>query len=196
MKNDEKFAKQWHDNQVYNSTLRMTQTLNYQKRQDMTNGLRNRYHQLTEQKRGEVGQVKRLKSEQKQLKAHMDYQRDTEWNMKKDQIRYEREMGLSKMNGFLFMKQEMARLDKLKQLNEEQQQITNYESEAKFLEQMEAELIKKLQETQQIEKKAFNQLESAMIESSLPMKKRVFASQDQSPILQSAISSRSKKQPQ
>ena len=24
MKNDEKFAKQWHDNQVYNSTLRMT----------------------------------------------------------------------------------------------------------------------------------------------------------------------------
>jgi hypothetical protein len=29
MKNDEKFAKQYHDNQVYNSTLRMTQTLNY-----------------------------------------------------------------------------------------------------------------------------------------------------------------------
>jgi len=26
----------------------MTQTMNYQKRQDMTNGLRNRYHQLTE----------------------------------------------------------------------------------------------------------------------------------------------------
>jgi hypothetical protein len=58
--------------------------------------------------------VKRLKSEQKQLKAQMDYHRDTEWNMKKDQIRYEREMGLSKMNGFLFMKQETARLDKLK----------------------------------------------------------------------------------
>ena len=34
--------------------------------------------------------------------------------MKKDQIRYDREMGLSKMNGFLFMKQETARLDKLK----------------------------------------------------------------------------------
>ena len=103
-----------HDNQVYNSTLRMTQTMNYQKRHDMTNGLRNRYHQVTEQKRAEVGQVKRLKSENKQLKAHIEYQKDTEWNMKKEQIKFDREMGLSKMNEFLFMKQELARLDKLK----------------------------------------------------------------------------------
>ena len=58
--------------------------------------------------------VKRLKSEQKLLKAQMDYHTDTDLNMKKDQISYEREMGLSKMNGFLFMKQETARLDKLK----------------------------------------------------------------------------------
>jgi hypothetical protein len=50
----------------------------------------------------------------------MDNQRDTEWNAKKEQIKYDREVGLSKMNGFLFMKQEMARLDKLRQLNEEQ----------------------------------------------------------------------------
>jgi cell division protein FtsB len=56
----------------------------------MTNGLRNRYHQVTEQKRAEVGQVKRLKSENKQLKAHIDYQKDTEWNMKKEQIKFDR----------------------------------------------------------------------------------------------------------
>ena len=61
-----------------------------------------------------MGQVKRLKSENKQLKAHIDYQKDTEWNMKKEQIKFDREMGLSKMNEFLFMKQELARLDKLK----------------------------------------------------------------------------------
>jgi hypothetical protein len=29
IENDEKFAKKHHDSQVYNSTLRMTQTLNY-----------------------------------------------------------------------------------------------------------------------------------------------------------------------
>ena len=75
---------------------------------------------MTEYKKAEVGLVKRLKSEQRQLKAQMDNQRDTEWNAKKEQIKYDREMGLSKMNGFLFMKQEMARLDKLRQLNEEQ----------------------------------------------------------------------------
>ncbi len=45
------------------------------------------------------------------------------------------------------MKQEMARLDKEKQLNDEQQQITDYENEARYLEQLESELIRKLQET-------------------------------------------------
>ncbi len=59
----------------------------------------------------------------------------------------DREEGLSKMNGYLFMKQERARLDKLRQLNEEQNQIQQYENEAKYLENMEAELIRQLQET-------------------------------------------------
>ena len=56
-------------------------------------------------------------------------------------------MGLTQMNQFLFMKQEMARLDKLRQLNDEQQQIQDYENEARYLEQLESDLIRKLQET-------------------------------------------------
>lgn len=40
---------------------------------------------------------------------------------------------------------------------------------------MEAELLKKLQETQQLEKNAFTQLESAMIDASIPKKMRVGA---------------------
>lgn len=56
-------------------------------------------------------------------------------------------MGLTQMNHFLFMKQEMARLDKLRQLNDEQQQIQDYENEARYLEQLESDLIRKLQET-------------------------------------------------
>jgi len=45
--------------------------------------------------------------------------------------------------------------------------------EAQELERMEAELLRKLQETQQRERDAFNQLEQAMINSSLPKKMRV-----------------------
>ena len=104
------------------------------------------------------------------------------------------------MNHFLFMKQEMARLDKLRQLNDEQQQIQDYENEARYLEQLESDLIRKLQETQQVERHAFGKLESAMLESSLPKKARVLsnASAENSLIISSnpanvGSSSRSKK---
>jgi hypothetical protein len=48
-----------------NGHLRMTQTMNYMKHQQMTQGLRSKYQQLHDQKRAEVGNVKRIKSEQK-----------------------------------------------------------------------------------------------------------------------------------
>lgn len=44
---------------------------------------------------------------------------------------------------------------------------------------MEAELLRKLQETQMVEKQAFNNLESAMIDASIPKKMRVGANQSQ-----------------
>lgn len=40
---------------------------------------------------------------------------------------------------------------------------------------LEAELLRKLQETQMVEKDAFSKLESAMIDASLPKKMRVNA---------------------
>ncbi len=51
--------------------------------------------------------------------------------------------------------------------------------EAQQLEQMEAELLRKLQETQQIERDAFQNLESAMIDASMPKKMRVTANTSQ-----------------
>ena len=83
-------------------------------------------------------------SEQRQMKARFDQESSMNWSAHKQKLKEDRMMGLSQMNHFLFMKQEMARLDKLRQLNEEQQQIADYENEAKYLEQMESELIRKL----------------------------------------------------
>lgn len=54
-----------------------------------------------------------------------------------------------------------------------QAQIFAFEKEARDLERMEAELLKKLQETQNNERLAFQKLETAMIDASMPIKKRV-----------------------
>jgi hypothetical protein len=86
-------------------------------------------------------------SEQRQMKARFDHDSSLQWSEHKQKLREDRANGLSQMNHFLFMKQEMARLDKLRQLNDEQQQITDYENEARYLEQLESDLIRKLQET-------------------------------------------------
>ena len=95
----------------------------------------------------EAGKVKRLMSEQRQMKARFDQDSSVQWSEHKQKLREDRHMGLTQMNQFLFMKQEMARLDKLRQLNEAQQQIQDYETEARYLEQLESDLIRKLQET-------------------------------------------------
>ena len=56
-----------------------------------------------------------------------------------------------------------------------QNEIGEYEKEAQELERMEAELLQKLQQTQQNEKAAFSRLESAMVDASIPKKMRKMA---------------------
>ena len=56
-------------------------------------------------------------------------------------------MGREKVKGCWWDKQEQARLEKERQLEREQRQINAYENEAKYLELMEAKLLKQLQDT-------------------------------------------------
>ncbi len=74
---------------------------------------------------------------------------------------------------------EGARKEVKVKMNQERNHIKNYEMEAQQLEQLEAELLRKLQETQQLERQAFTQLESAMIDASVPKKMRVGANTSQ-----------------
>ena len=55
----------------------------------------------------------------------------------------------------------------------ERNEVQAYENEAEELERLEADLLKKLQETQQRERDAFGKLENAMIETSIPKKQRI-----------------------
>jgi hypothetical protein len=65
-----------------------------------------------------------------------------------------------------------ARCDVYDQQDKMQKEITAYEREAQELERMEADLLRKLQETQQNERAAFGKLESAMVYASIPKKMR------------------------
>ena len=88
---------------------------------------------------------------------HADFQE--EWSEKKTKLRNDKHNGFNKMSDFLLMKQEGARLGKEHQLSQHQGKILNYEEETKNLEAMEAELMKQLQVTQQVERHAFDKLE-------------------------------------
>ena len=62
-------------------------------------------------------------------------------------------------------------------MDEERNQIKDYELEAQQLERLEADLLRRLQDTQVQEREAFNKLESAMLDASLPTKVRVQVNQ-------------------
>ena len=58
-------------------------------------------------------------------------------------------------------------------ISSEKELIRKREVEAQKLEKLEAELLQNLQQTQNMEKEAFSQLEHAMIDASRPKKERV-----------------------
>lgn len=58
-------------------------------------------------------------------------------------------------------------------IEEQKQRILKKEEEAKQLERMEAELLRRLQQTQQREQEVFEILENAMVTSSKPRKDRM-----------------------
>lgn len=84
-------------------------------------------------------------------------------------------MASSKKSEFMMKKIQEARQDAELKMAQERKQIDDYELEAQQLEMMEAELLQKLQNTQQVERNAFGKLESAMIDASMPKKMRVVA---------------------
>lgn len=62
----------------------------------------------------------------------------------------------------------MARQDVDSNAQQMTKQITNFEKESMDLERMENELLRKLQETQVQERAAFQRLETAMVDGSIP----------------------------
>ena len=99
-------------------------------------------------------------------------QREMEIKERSRQIEMDRRNAQMKQNDFFRNKVNSARAVVHEQQAKMQNEISDYEREAQELERMEAELLRKLQETQQNERAAFGRLESAMVEASVPKKMR------------------------
>ena len=75
---------------------------------------------------------------------------------------------MAKQNDFIRAKRENARQNVDQKANEMTKQISAFEKESMELERLENELLRKLQETQVQERAAFQRLENAMVDGSIP----------------------------
>ena len=76
--------------------------------------------------------------------------------------------GYRKMNEFVMRKREMARADINNKADVYRNEIGDLEQEGDDLEKLETELLRKLQETQKMEREAFTRLEDAIVNGSIP----------------------------
>ena len=89
-------------------------------------------------------------------------------------------MGYNRQNEFIQRKVAEARAGVMDNAGSMKNQIADYETEAQQLERMEAELLRKLQETQKMERDAFGRLEAAMVDASIPKHMRQTGKQQKS----------------
>ena len=93
--------------------------------------------------------------------------------MKKHQIKAQKEIGRHKVDQFKKLKAKEVQSESKQKTEQEKKLIYKLEREARELEMMEEQLIKRLQNTQDMEKEAFKELEDAMISASMPKRDRL-----------------------
>lgn len=160
-------------------SLKSNQSTNYEKRQKQNMDIKQKQYLMYESKKSEAENLKKLKAEQKYVKAKLEEEEMLKAQEKKNYLKAQKEMASYKVNEFYNQKFERAREETKKKIESERHTIKNYETEAQELERLEADLLRKLQETQLVEKQAFSQLETAMIDASIPKKMRVIGNQSQ-----------------
>lgn len=121
-----------------------------------------------DQKLAAVEEVRR----QKEMMKHNLYgMREETYNnaqFRKQQIREQKAQGLAKQNDFIKKKRDLARTEVDTAAQHITRQIGDFEKESMELERIENELLRKLQETQVQERAAFQRLETAMVDGSIP----------------------------
>lgn len=171
-KNDEAFKQKLIEHEkskIQEEQQRRSQLESRMKSQKDTN---QQAHKIKEQKLQSVSEVRHLKDKARVQISDMRRRQEMELKQKHSQAEQEKRMAQVKQNEFIRNKVANARSGVTDQQQIMQSEIADFEKEAAELERMEAELLRKLQETQQNERAAFNRLENAMVDASIPKKMR------------------------
>lgn len=98
---------------------------------------------------------------------------DEKMNERRTMINFQRQQARAAVDGFRNNRSKDVFDDNRNKADLERKMIYDYEMEARELEQQEANLLERLHKTQNDEKKAFIELEEAMINASMPKKDRL-----------------------
>ncbi|CDW89333.1 UNKNOWN [Stylonychia lemnae] len=172
-KNNEKFLQQLKYEQEHKGSLKGAQSGNFEIQKAQREQIQNAKFSMYQQKAEAVSGLKQKLNEDQKRKQELQMQQQLEQQEKKNQIRAQKEKGKVKIEKYKQKKAKEIMKEGKQKTEQEKQLIYALEGEARQLELMEEQLIRRLQTTQQMEKDAFKELEEAMITASMPKKERL-----------------------
>lgn len=171
--NDMKYEQKLKQKERQHKRLNMKKGKRYEEAKQRRIDIEERKNAIRNERRN-VAQSLRMRRKQNERRK-FEYLQDLRMkNMaKKELIKTQERQAYVKLQNF-----KQRQLDSTKQQNQdlvinEKDLIKQRELEAQKLERLEAELLQNLQQTQNMEREAFNQLENAMIDASKPKRQRV-----------------------
>lgn len=177
--NDLKYEQKVKDQIRYQQMLKKRRNQKYAEEQERQRKIANKIETIKHHRKAEAFVVRKCgKNNDKRKQKFKEHVRNL--NKRKAQMVQEQEKRWMEKVRELNNQKESQKLSTNHGVIEEQKQkILQKEEEAKQLERLEAELLRRLQMTQQREKDVFNMLESAMIDSSKPRKDRYVRAKQQ-----------------
>jgi hypothetical protein len=144
----------------------------YEERQKKVKELNEIHNRIVVTKRVIVSQTRDEREQNENMKRTFKMQQVSMNQEKKKRVIDNYENGKIKLQRFKISKFASFKNFHSNRLVSEKDEVIDREMQAQTLETIEAELLKKLQLTQNMERQAFSELESAMIDSSMPKRKR------------------------
>lgn len=167
-KNDNKLLMKQRDEAQRQARLEQEKALQLKRKEKEKQQVFVRNENFKQQKLAAVDEVRRQKETMKHNLYGMREENYNHAQFRKQQIREQKAHGLAKQNEFIKQKRQVARQEVDMKAHHMTNQISAYEKESMELERLENELLKKLQETQVQERAAFQRLENAMVDGSIP----------------------------
>ena len=168
-RNEERIQKKIYDYQVQNEHQRQMSNQNYMMSKQRQDEKRKVQEAIYLSKREEAKQTKIIKQQNDQKKRHQDFKVENENRMKNHIVNQQKRLAQLKIEEERKRKQQNAHRGQSEKAAVEESKRLAKEEEVLNMERVEMELIKKLQNTQALQKEAYQELERALKEPSAMM---------------------------